>query len=140
MKYWREGSHSGLVRSPGKTVCQKWHRGFKSLPLRIMYWIIFILGMLTSSIFLYFFAGKYEGDKIERSIRPKIGMYRIHIHHWIWSSVVFIFCIIFEFYHLFILGILIGFILQGLMYRDRFIIFYKDEDFEKIYSKYKLDK
>lgn len=102
-----------------------------------MYWIIFIFGILISSTFLYFFAGKYEGDKIERSIRPKIGAYRIHIHHWIWASVVLIFCIIFEFYHPFIFGVLIGFISHGLIYRDRFIIFYKDEDFEKIYSKFK---
>ncbi len=105
-----------------------------------MYWILLILGMLTGSVFLYFFAGKYEGDRIGRSIRLKIGIYRIHIHHWILSLFIFIFCIVFKFYHPFILGVLIGFILQGLMYRDRFIVFYKDEDFEKIYSKYKLDK
>ena len=29
-----EGSHSGLVRIPGKDVCQKWHQEFKSLTLR----------------------------------------------------------------------------------------------------------
>ncbi len=30
-----EGSHSGLVRRPGKSVCQKWHREFESRTLRI---------------------------------------------------------------------------------------------------------
>src|SRR3989344_9607553 len=29
-----ERCESGLIGSPGKTVCQKWHRGFESLSLR----------------------------------------------------------------------------------------------------------
>ena len=30
-----EGSHSGLVRGPGKAVCPKGHRGFESLSFRL---------------------------------------------------------------------------------------------------------
>ncbi len=30
-----EGSHSGLVRRPGKSVCLYGHRGFESLTLRL---------------------------------------------------------------------------------------------------------
>ena len=101
---------------------------------------MFIFGMIVAFGFWSIFAGKYEGDGIERSIRPKIGIYRIHIHHWIWCTIAFILCVFFEFYNPLILGILVGSITQGLSYRDRFVIFYKDEDFEKIYSKYKLDK
>ncbi|MFA6496618.1 MAG: hypothetical protein WCV50_05945 [Patescibacteria group bacterium] len=36
-----------------------------------------------------------------------------------------------------LLGLLAGAIIQGLLYRDRFVVFYQDKDFEKIYSKYR---
>lgn len=105
-----------------------------------MYWLIFISGVITAFVFWSVFAGKYEGDKLKRSIRLKIGMYRIHIHHWIWCLAILVIYVFFGFYHPFILGVLIGSIAQGLTYKDRFVIFYKDTDFERIYSKYKLDK
>jgi hypothetical protein len=81
-------------------------------------------------------SGKHEGSNIERSIRFNIKGYFIHIHHWIWCSVILIVLLVINYYTFFILGVLIGSIIQGLLYRDRFVVVYKKEDFEKIYSKF----
>ena len=45
-----------------------------------------IIGLLIGYFFWKLFAGKHEGDKIERSFRFLIRGYYIHIHHWIWCT------------------------------------------------------
>lgn len=97
----------------------------------------FLTGIGIGYLLCTVFAGKYEGDKIKRSLRPRFGAYRIHIHHWLWASVLLILALIFQIHQPIILGLLAGIILQGLHYRDRFIIVYRDADFEKIYSKFR---
>jgi hypothetical protein len=37
----------------------------------------------------------------------------------------------------FFFGVLTGSIIQGLLYRDRFVVLYKKENFEKIYARFK---
>lgn len=97
----------------------------------------FFVSTVIGFLFWKFFAGKYEGDKLERSLRPHIGTYRVHIHHWMWSSVILVIFILAKVYNPIFLGLLMGSIFQGLLYRDRFVFIYRDSDFEKIYSKYK---
>ncbi|MFA6042345.1 MAG: hypothetical protein WCV85_02250 [Patescibacteria group bacterium] len=104
-----------------------------SLVLIAQFFIAATVSFLLCKIFL----GKYEGDKIGRSIRPKLGKYRVHIHHWIWLSVALIILLVVNVHHPVLLGLIVGSIIQGLLYRDRFIIVYQDKDFEKIYSKYR---
>ena len=96
----------------------------------------FILSSSLGFLFWKFFAGKHEGDKINKSFRPKIGKYRIHIHHWIWCCATLVIFLVVEVCNPILLGLLTGSIIQGLLYKDRFICIYKDEDFEKIYSKF----
>ena len=105
--------------------------------MTLNYILQFILSAILGFLFWNFFAGKHEGDKLERSFRPRIGQYRVHIHHWIWCGVLLIIFIIIKVYNPILLGLLIGSIIQGLRYKDRFICIYKDVDFEKIYSKFK---
>ncbi|MEK9184745.1 MAG: hypothetical protein AAB866_01090, partial [Patescibacteria group bacterium] len=81
--------------------------------------------------------GKKEGEKLERSFRFAIKNYYIHIHHWIWCSLLLVLFLIIDFRNQFTLGFLVGSIIQGLFYRDKFVIFYKKDNFEKIYSKFK---
>lgn len=82
------------------------------------------------------FSGHHEGHKREKGLYFNIGEYTLYIHHWIWMSVFLVLVIYLNFINMFILGVLLGGIIQGLTYRDRFIVFYKTKNFEKIYKKF----
>jgi hypothetical protein len=97
----------------------------------------FSVSIILGFLFWIFFAGKCEGDKVEKSFRPKIGAYRIHIHHWIWCGGILMVLIVINVYNPILLGLLIGSIVQGFLYKDRFVIFYKDSEYKNIYSKFK---
>jgi len=96
-----------------------------------------LLGFIIGFSFWQFFAGKYEGDKLKRSIRFRVGKYYIHIHHWFIAFVLLVLFNIIDIIHPIIIGFFVGSIIQGLKYRDRFLFIYKISDFEKIYSKWK---
>lgn len=106
--------------------------------MQIIYiFISAILGFLIAKIL----CGKYEGDKPERSLRFSIEKYYLHIHHWIYGVVILIILLIFKFYNPSVFGFLMGIIVQGLFYKDRFVILYKKQDYQKIYQKWlKNDK
>ncbi len=98
--------------------------------------IIFtFIGYFVQSLY----SGKYPGDKIEKSLRFLINDYYIHIHHWLWSLVLIILFIILGFYNPVVFGILIGFTIQGLTYKDRFVFFYHKDNCSDIYNKWKSD-
>ncbi len=99
--------------------------------------ILTIIFALLGFLFWNTFAGKYEGDKIERSFRFSIRNYKVHIHHWVWAIVLLLVLIFFHVFNSIIIGLLIGSIVQGLTYKDRFVFFYRGKDFERIYSKWK---
>ncbi|MCR4327275.1 MAG: hypothetical protein NUV46_01715 [Nanoarchaeota archaeon] len=85
-------------------------------------------------------SGKYEGEKIESSLRFLWGETIFHFHHWLIYSFILIILFLIDFYNPFIYGLLIGGGIQGLMYRDRFTIVYKKKNFNKIYKKLKKSK
>lgn len=89
-----------------------------------------ILGFFLSD----YFSGRHTGDNIDRSFRFKAGKYIVHLHHWMWSAAVAAVCLAFEIYNPILLGFLLGSIIQGLTYKDWFLIIYKAENFQKIYS------
>ena len=99
--------------------------------------MILTLGIIIGFLFWKLFAGKKTGDKIEKSFRFLVKDYYIHIHHWIWCLILLIVFLIINFQNQLIIGFLIGSIIQGLLYRDRFIIIYKKDKFDQIYSKFK---
>ncbi len=98
----------------------------------------FLLFFIVGFVFWSLVSGKYEGDKIHRSFRPKIGAYRLHIHHWITALVIVVILLVLHYYNAYIYGFLLGSVVQGLTYKDRFLVYYKDADFEKIYSGYRI--
>lgn len=102
--------------------------------------ILFFLGLTISYLVCLIFAGRHEGDKINKSLRFKIGEFYIHIHHWIIGLVLFFICSYIGFTNYFILGIIIGLILQGISYKDRTLVVYKATDFSKIYEKFRSKK
>ena len=96
----------------------------------------FIVSTILGFLFWNFFAGEHEGDKLEKSFRLQVGKYVIYIHHWIWCGVILAVLVLIKVYHPILLGLFIGSIIQGLLYKDRFVIIYKAVDFKKIYSKF----
>ena len=98
----------------------------------ILIFIFSVLGYFIQKLI----SGKYEGDKIERSLRLSTGKYYLHIHHWIYYFLIIIILYVINFYNPIIYGLIIGGIIQGLTYRDRFVIIYRKKDFKKIYSKW----
>ncbi len=99
--------------------------------------ILFIISLIIGFTFCNVFSGKFAGDKVKKSIRPLICGYRIHMHHWIYCLIVLIILLILKIYNPILLGFFSGSIIQGLKYKDRFVIIYKDSDFNKIYSRFK---
>ena len=99
--------------------------------------MIFILSVVVGFLFWKLVAGEKEGDKFERSFRFLTGDYYFHIHHWIWCLLLLIIFLVIGFRGELILGLLFGSIIQGLLYRDRFVVFYRKDKFEEIYSKFK---
>ncbi|MEI7688617.1 MAG: hypothetical protein WCI91_00350 [Candidatus Nomurabacteria bacterium] len=83
-----------------------------------------LAGIIVGFLFFKLFAGKYEGDKIERSLRFSIKNNYLHIHHWIFCLTLLIIILILGFKNELIIGLLIGSIVQGLTYKDRFLIIY----------------
>jgi len=95
------------------------------------------IGIILGFLFWKIVAGKHEGEKIERSFRFLVKGYYLHIHHWIWCTLLLLYLLITSNDNLFMFGLLIGSIIQGLQYRDRFIILYKKDRFTTIYSEFK---
>ena len=98
--------------------------------------ILFIISFIIAFSLSSHISGEYEGHKKENGLFFHVGEYNVHIHHFIWTGALLFLVIYFKINNLIIIGILVGFTLQGLTYRDRFIIVYKTKDFEKIYKKF----
>ncbi|PIN75939.1 hypothetical protein COV17_03380 [Candidatus Woesearchaeota archaeon CG10_big_fil_rev_8_21_14_0_10_36_11] len=84
--------------------------------------LILLLGAICGFTISYFLSGKTEGQQgIIKSFIFTVGQYNVHIHHWIIALIILIALLYFGFYNDFVHGLLLGLIIQGLMYRD----FYK---------------
>lgn len=73
-----------------------------------------------------FFAGKDENTQGRLpSIIFHVQGYTVHIHHWVWGSLILVLLLAVQFRSAMVYGLLIGIILQGLGYRNRFQIIYR---------------
>ncbi len=98
--------------------------------------ILFILGFALSFLFFYLAAGRHACDHPARSIVFPFGKYCLHVHHWMIGLIVLVGLFFLGIHDLFIKGLLSGMIVQGLTYPDRFVIFYRKDQYEKICQKY----
>lgn len=91
------------------------------------------LGIILGYFTIRFLAGKQTGRQgIIKSFTFQIGDYKLHLHHWLYSLIVLIFVLFFDFYYSqFVYGFLGGWIIQG-------IFSYKD--WKKILSKRSKDQ
>lgn len=102
-----------------------------------MNWLVSLLiGTIAGFIFWKLVAGKYEGDKPERSIHFTIGNYFVHLHHWLWCLVILMILLILGLRNHLLIGFLIGSIIQGLTYRDWYYVVYLKTRYKEIYSKF----
>ena len=105
--------------------------------IEILYISLFTISAAIAHIFWDLVAGKYEGDKINRSLRFRLGNYWIHIHHWLYSAIILLVLLTLGLFNPILIGLSAGSIIQGLRYKDRFIICYHRKNFEKIYGRFK---
>lgn len=98
--------------------------------------ILFILGFAVSFLLFFLLAGRHACDHPGRSIVFSLGQYRLHLHHWMIGLTVLVVLFFLGTHDLFIKGLLCGMVAQGLTYPDRFVIFYRKDQYEKICQKY----
>ena len=97
----------------------------------------FLTSLILGFLFSNYFSSRFDDERVERTpFRFKLGTYRVNFHNWIWCLFLIFFCMYIHIYNPVVLGIIFGALIQGLTYKDRFVILYKAKDFEKIYSKF----
>jgi len=80
-------------------------------------------GIILGFLIAYFFSGKKEGDKGKlKSIIIKTKNCKIHLHHWLLSAIILLILLYAKFYNDFIYGFLIGLVIEGLAYKDFYMI------------------
>ena len=105
--------------------------------LKYMNYLLFILGAILAFLFWKTFAGKYEGDRPERSCRLLVGNYYLHLHHWLWSLILLIVILILQVEYYILHGLLAGSVIQGLTYRDWYYVIYHKDVYEKLYARFR---
>jgi len=105
-----------------------------------LYISLFTVSVAIAHIFWNLVAGRYEGDKINHSLRFRLGNYWIHIHHWLYSAIILLVLLMLRIFNPILIGLSAGSIIQGLKYKDRFIVCYHRKNFEKIYERFKNKK
>ncbi|MFH1405556.1 MAG: hypothetical protein ABIH21_05745 [Patescibacteria group bacterium] len=87
---------------------------------------LFIAAALLGYIVAWFFAGKREQQQGRiHSIRFRIGNHMIHLHHWIWATLILFILMFVGYYHDVVNGILYGILIQGLTYSDFYKIIHR---------------
>lgn len=99
----------------------------------------FVVAFTVAFLFWHFCAGKHEGHRLKRSLRFRVKKRYVHIHHWLWSLIGIVALVVNWHWYPIWFGALSGSFVQGLKYRDRFVIWYHENDFEKIYERFRRD-
>ena len=101
---------------------------------------ILILAVIIGLLYGLVFTGSRNNPKNPPIIRFQIGDKLIHIHHWLWGSCLLI--LLFSLIHfkviqisnklIFVIGFFIGYVFQGIFFKDSFMIFSTVGSFLKI--------
>lgn len=97
---------------------------------------VFALFFIFGFSFWNTVGGKYEGDKIESSLRFAFGDYFFHLHHWLYSLALIMALYYVDFSGIYAYGFLAGSVIQGFFYRDWYLILYRKDMEQQIYSKW----
>lgn len=82
-------------------------------------------------------AGKFEGDRLERSLRIPLGRYCLHLHHWVYclGLIALLYCA--DSTGPYACGFLAGSVLQGLTYRDWYLVLYEKDRADALYAQWR---
>ena len=90
--------------------------------------LIFLISGIFGFITASFIAGKKGRKGIIAPIIFRIKDYKIHLHHWLISTIILIILMFLNFYNDVIYGFLTGLIIQGLTYKDFYRIISRTTD------------
>ncbi len=99
--------------------------------------VLFVLTGAAGIVFWNGFAGRYEGDRLEHSLRIPVGRFYVHVHHWLYCL-----GIMAAFFALGLAGpgtcgFLVGSVVQGLTYRDWYLVVYDRGRGEELYARWR---
>jgi hypothetical protein len=98
--------------------------------------LIFVVSLLGGVLFWNVIAGRFEGDRLERSLRIPLGCYYLHVHHWLYCLCAMGGLCLLGIHHPWTYGLLCGSVMQGFTYRDWYLLLYRKCDAEVIYARW----
>jgi hypothetical protein len=98
--------------------------------------LVFLLSIVGGVLFWNRIAGRFEGDRLERSLRLPLGRYYLHVHHWLYCLVLMGGLYRFDVAGPGCYGFLCGSIAQGFTYRDWYLLVYRKNRAEAIYARW----
>jgi hypothetical protein len=98
---------------------------------------VFLAAFAAGILFWTSVSGRYEGDRLERSLRLPIGSRYLHVHHWLYCSVLLVMLHLACLSTPFTCGFLVGSVMQGLTYRDWSLLWYEKSQANLIYAKWR---
>jgi hypothetical protein len=97
-----------------------------------MSYVYFIIFTCFGFFVAKFFSGKKEGQEGHlESLKFRIGSHILHIHHWLYGSIILLLLWFIGFYNDIVFGFFTGLVLQGLTYRDFYFVYYTEEQYRK---------
>ena len=95
---------------------------------------LLVVSVVVGFLITKFFSAKKEGQRSRfKSLKFRVGSRMLHIHHWLYGSIILLFLWYMGFYNDIVYGFLIGIIVQGLTYKDFYFIYYNEEQYRKKY-------
>jgi hypothetical protein len=98
--------------------------------------LLFLIAVAAGVLFWTAIAGKFEGDRPERSLRIPIGAYYLHVHHWLYCLGAMAALSYAGVSGPFTIGFLAGSTVQGLTYRDWYLLFYAKRRGPELYARW----
>jgi hypothetical protein len=98
---------------------------------------IFLLAGAAGIGFWNYISGRFEGDRLERSLRIPVGRYCLHLHHWFYCLGIMAVFYSSDVTGSGVYGFLSGSIVQGLTCRDCHLLVYDRQRSEEIYARWR---
>jgi hypothetical protein len=99
--------------------------------------LLFAAGGAAGIVFWNVIAGRFEGDRLERSLRIPVGRYYFHVHHWCYCLGLMALLYSYGVAGPAVCGFLSGSVVQGLTYRDWYLLVYDREKAAALYARWR---
>jgi uncharacterized membrane protein SpoIIM required for sporulation len=98
---------------------------------------IFLLAGAAGVGFWNYISGRFEGDRLERSLRIPVGRYYLHVHHWLYCLGLMALFYASDVTGPAVYGFLSGSVVQGLTYRDCHLLVYDRARSDELYARWR---